>query len=319
MREEDLLRFAWIADPQISPDGSRIAYVRVAVDAAEDRYTTALWIVPAGGGRERALTFGLFDGQPRWSPDGKRLAFVRSPEAGKPGQLWLMPIAGGGEAVRLTDLPKGAGNAAWSPDGRRIAFTSGTNPALDTPEAEAAKAKNAPGRIVGRPMVQLDNAGALDPEHGDHLWVVDLAVDGLAAAGPPRQLTTGPWSESEPAWLPDGTRVLFMSDRRREPWFGPEDGDVWSVDAARSEPTADDVALVADLSGAIQRFAVGSDGRILALGVRIQDPPRSYDQPDLFLCAPPFPARTPTVLTEGYDFEAGQSSIASDVHPPRGG
>lgn len=319
MREEDLLRFAWIADPQISPDGSRIAYVRVAVDAAEDRYTTALWIVPAGGGAARALTFGLFDGQPRWSPDGKRLAFVRSPEAGKPGQLWLMPMAGGGEAVRLTELPKGAGNAAWSPDGRRIAFTSGTNPALDTPEAEAAKAKNAPGRIVGRPMVQLDNAGALDPEHADHLWVVDLAVDGLSAAGPPRPLTTGPWSETEPAWTPDGGRVLFLSDRRREPWFGPEDGDVWSVDAARSEPTADDVTLVADLTGALQRFAVGPDGRILAVGVRTVDPPRSYDQPDLFLFAPPFPSRLPAVLTEGYDFEAGQSSIASDLHPPRGG
>jgi dipeptidyl aminopeptidase/acylaminoacyl peptidase len=319
MREEDLLRLAWIADPQISPDGRRIAYVHVAVDPAEDRYTMALRIVPAAGGAPRALTFGLADQCPRWSPDGTRLAFLRSPEPGKPPQLWLLPLEGGGEAVRLSDLAKGAGSPAWSPDGRRIAFTSGTNPAIDTPEAEANKPKNPPGRIVGRPMVQLDNAGPLDPDHNDHVWVVDLAADGRTAAGAPRALTHGAWSEHEPAFTPDGTRVLFLSDRRREPWFGPEDGDVWSVDAARTEPTADDVALVADLDGPIQRFVVGPDGRLLAAGTRVEDPPRSYDQPDLVLFAPPFPARRGTVVTERYEFEAGQSSIASDLHPPRGG
>jgi dipeptidyl aminopeptidase/acylaminoacyl peptidase len=319
VREEDLLRFVWIADPQISPDGSRIAYVRVAVDAKEDRYTTALGIVPAHGGAPRPLTFGLADAQPRWSPDGTRLAFVRSPEPGKPGQLWVIPIAGGGEAIRLTDLPKGAGSAAWSPDGRRIAFTSGTNPALDTPEAEKNKPKNPPGRIVGRPMVQLDNTGVLDPEHGDHVWIVDLGVDGLTAAAPPRQLTTGPWSESEPAWTSDGKRVLFLSDRRLEPWFGAEDGDVWSVDPDLAAPTSSDLALVADLAGPIQRFVVGTDGCLLATGILVQEPPRSYDQPDLFVFEPPFPARTARVLTGPYDFEAGQSSISSDMHPPRGG
>jgi dipeptidyl aminopeptidase/acylaminoacyl peptidase len=318
MREEDLLRLAWIADPQISPDGSRIACVRVAVDAAEDRYTTALWLVPATGGTPRPLTFGLADMHPRWSPDGTRLLFLRSPEPGKPAQLWVMPMAGGGEAIRLTELPRGAGGPAWSPDGRRIAFTSATNPALDTPEAEARKPKNPPGRIVGRPMVQLDNAGMLDPEHNEHIWVVDLAADGTSAAGPPRQLTTGSWSEHDPEWTPDGARVLFLSDRRHEPWFGVEDADVWSVDPGLAAPT-DQVTLVADLAGVIQRFVPGADGRLLATGVLMQDPPRSYDQPDLFVFEPPYPARRARVLTGPYDFEAGQSSISSDLHPPRGG
>jgi dipeptidyl aminopeptidase/acylaminoacyl peptidase len=320
VREDDLLRLAWIADPQISPDGRRVAYVRVAVDAAEDRYTTALGIVPADGSQPaRALTFGLFDSQPRWSPDGSRLAFIRGTEAGKPGQLWVIPIAGGGEGGRLTDLPKGAGNPAWSPDGRRIAFTSATNPALDGPEAEKAKPKNPPGRIVARPMVQLDNAGALDAQHSDHLWIVELGVDGLSAAGAPRALTNGPWSETEPAFAPDGRRLYFLSDRRHEPWFGIEDQDLWSVDPERAEPTSSDVTLVADAPGAIQRFAVDADGRILAAGNPGTEPPRSYDQPVLFLFAPPWPARAPRVLPADYDFEVGASSIASDVHPPRGG
>lgn len=319
MREVDLLRLAWIADPQISPDGTRIAYVRVAVDAAADRYTSSLWIVPAAGGPARPLTFGQGDAGPRWSPDGTRLAFTRSPEPGKPAQLHVLPMGGGGEATRLTELAKGAGSAAWSPDGTRLAFTSATNPALDTPDAEEKKPKNAPGRIVGRPMVKLDDAGDLDPAREDHVWIVDLAADGTSPAGPPRQLTTGRFGESAPAWTPDGRRVLFLSDRRLEPWFGVEDGDVWAVDPTLAEPTESAVERVADAPGPLGRFAVGADGRLLAVGAVLADPPRSYDQPDLFLFEPPFPAGAPRVPTAGYEFEVGASSIASDVHPPRGG
>lgn len=318
MREEDLLRLVWITDPQIAPAGDRIAFVRVIVDEANDRYATSLWIADAALGRPRPLTFGPGDAQPRWSPDGTRLTFVRSPEPGKPAQLWVMPMRGGGEAVRLTDLPKGAGSPAWSPDGMQIAFTSGTNPELDTPDAEAKKPKNAPGRIVARPMVKLDNVGALDPEHQDHLWVVALAADGTAA-GAPRMLTCGRFNEDAPAWSPDGGRVCFVSDRRLAPWYGLDHADVWSVAADRTVPTESEVALVADVEGTIGRFMVGADGRVLAVGMLAQDPPRSYDQPDVFVFAPPFPQRTPRVLTEAYEFEAGDSSISSDQHPPRAG
>jgi len=58
MRSTDLLHLTWIADPQISPDGSRIAYTRVTVDEPNDTYKTSLWVVPATGGTPRALTFG---------------------------------------------------------------------------------------------------------------------------------------------------------------------------------------------------------------------------------------------------------------------
>ena len=85
MLETDLLRLTWLADPQISPDGRRIAFVRVTVDTTADGYLTNLWIADTAGGTPRALTFGGRDGQPRWSPDGTSLAFVRSPGEGRKG------------------------------------------------------------------------------------------------------------------------------------------------------------------------------------------------------------------------------------------
>src|SRR5437763_842558 len=56
--DTDLYRFKWIADPQISPDGSQIAYVLVTVADKHDNYNTALWIVPSSGGSPRQLRAG---------------------------------------------------------------------------------------------------------------------------------------------------------------------------------------------------------------------------------------------------------------------
>src|SRR4029077_20499178 len=115
----DLLKFTWIADPQISPDGSTVAFVRVTGNEKENRYESSLFVVPASGAESpRRLTSSIRDTSPRWAPDGKRIAFVRaaasqssgSENAGKtqPPQVFLLAMDGG-EARQLTDLANGAG------------------------------------------------------------------------------------------------------------------------------------------------------------------------------------------------------------------
>ena len=54
--EKDLSNFAWIADPQVSPDGSRVAFVRVTVNAKKDGYDTAIWTVTTAGAESRQMT-----------------------------------------------------------------------------------------------------------------------------------------------------------------------------------------------------------------------------------------------------------------------
>src|SRR5215831_11706282 len=79
--DTDLFKFTWIADPQISPDGSTVAFVRVSVNEKENRYETSLYVVPADGrDAPRRLTSGIRDASPRWAPDGKSIAFVRAAE-----------------------------------------------------------------------------------------------------------------------------------------------------------------------------------------------------------------------------------------------
>src|SRR6266576_827009 len=137
--ETDLFKFVWAADPQISPSGSQVAFVRVNVNEDKDRYETQIFVVPADGSAPpRPLTAGRNDRSPRWSPDGRQVAFVRTPEPvdgkSKPSQIYLISMDGG-EARALTDAPKGASSPVWSPDGRTIAFQS----VPDTAKTDSSK------------------------------------------------------------------------------------------------------------------------------------------------------------------------------------
>ena len=138
--EKDLFNFVWIGDPQVSPDGSRIAFVRVTVNDKKDGYNTAIWTVTTANGETRQLTNGPRDSTPRWSPDGKYLAFVRAPEVSgrvEPPQLFMLAMSGG-EAFQFTTLPRGAGAPQWSPDGKMILFYNSAT----TEELAKAAAKN---------------------------------------------------------------------------------------------------------------------------------------------------------------------------------
>ncbi len=143
--EKDLFQFNWIGNPQLSPDGTQVAFVRITVDEKREGYETSLWSVPANGGDLRRLSADKHDTSPQWSPDGKFLAFVRTAEkVGKPQppQIFVLPM-NGGEAWQLTRLPKGASDPTWSPDGKTLAFYSSTN-AEDLTKAacEESKAKD---------------------------------------------------------------------------------------------------------------------------------------------------------------------------------
>ncbi len=117
--EKDLFNFVWVGDAQVSPDGSRVAFVRVTVNEKKEGYNTSIWTVSiAGNEGPHRLTSGERDSSPRWSPDGKYLVFTRVTEKdGKPEspQLFMLSMAGG-DAFSFTTLPKGAAIR----DGRRM-------------------------------------------------------------------------------------------------------------------------------------------------------------------------------------------------------
>jgi dipeptidyl aminopeptidase/acylaminoacyl peptidase len=321
--EKDLFKFVWIADPQISPDGSQIAFVRVSVDEKADQYDTAIWIVRTEGSESpRRLTGGTRDTAPRWSSDSRQLAFVRSIEKdgrAQPPQIYVMTM-GGGEARAVTDIARGAGNPVWSPDGRSIAFTSQARP----DEASPGDTAREPGKTEDKPRVSdvrviteavyrangIAGSGYVERDRPSNVWVVAV-VPGATEPARPTRVTSGNFSAANHRWSVDGSQIYFVADRRREPYYEPNDSDLYAVSRNGGEPTQ-----IASIDGTIGAYTPSPDGkRIAFVGVPVAKPYRSYDQPDLFVAD--IGGSAARNLTASYDFDVN-GSIGGDQRAPRG-
>ncbi len=240
---DDLYAIQHVEDPQLSPDGTLVAFVRMEMDRESFEYRRSVWLTPVEGGEPRRLTNGPSDTTPRWSPDGASIVFMRGPASGvKPKtreerergvgspQLWRLPMRGG-EPEQLTRLRHGAGLAVWSPDGATIAFAAPTGEADDHEVDDAAlDGRTLPRvRTVTRLWHKLDGAG-FTYELRSHLFTIP------AAGGEPRQITDGEWDDGEPCWSPDGRRLAFTSDRTDERWSWPA-SQVWTVDLINGTQT----------------------------------------------------------------------------------
>ena len=324
--ETDLFKFTWIADPQISPDGSTVAFVRVVVNEKEDTYETSIFAVSTSGtDAPRWLTSGTRDTSPRWAPDGKRLAFVRVVEKdGKtqPGQIYLLHMDGG-EARPTTDVPRGAGAPQWSPDGKTIAFVSSTSAADDhptpsegsaEPDKTAAKpdAHNSDVKVITRAVYRANgNPGWLDADRHAHIWTVAVS-DNPTDKPAPRQITTGEFDERGVEWSPDGSTIYFTSTRVAEPYYVEEGAELFSVPAAGGA-----IVKIAAIDGTIGNVSVSPDGKRLAfVGTLRGNPIRSYSQPDLWVTDATANS-TPRNLTTTYDFDIS-GAIGGDQSAPRG-
>jgi dipeptidyl aminopeptidase/acylaminoacyl peptidase len=156
-----------------------------------------------------------------WSPDGRWLAFVSdresestskdSKEQKKSGkgkaQIWLIPTDGG-EARQLTFMEHGAASPVWSPDSKYVLFSAAVGPT----DEETEEGKPLPkARVIDRLWYRLDGVGFIY-ERRSHLFLT--SVEG----GEPQQLTEGDWDDSDAAWSPDGTQIVFSSNRAEDRW-----------------------------------------------------------------------------------------------------
>ncbi len=85
------------ADPQWSPDSTRIAFVSDRTGKEyDDSHNKDVWVIPAEGGALTKISDHEFeDTQPRWSPDGRQIAFTGQTKRRQFPMLYLVPAAGG--------------------------------------------------------------------------------------------------------------------------------------------------------------------------------------------------------------------------------
>ena len=246
------LDWEWVANPQISPDGSQIIYTRSWVDKINDRRASEVYIMNADGSRKRRLTDGS---SPKWSPSGDRILFTRQADP-EGTQIFVRWMDAEGAETQVTHLENSPGNIEWSPDGNQIAFSMSVDSDHPWPislpgRPDGAKWTEAP-KVVDRLVYRRDRRGYID-EGYTHLFVVP------ADGGTARQLTDGDWNHNGVAWTPDGGEILFTSLRVENAEHEWRQSDIYSVSVGSGA-----ITRLTDRSGPDGSPVPSPDGRLIA-------------------------------------------------------
>ncbi|MBA3824152.1 MAG: S9 family peptidase [Ktedonobacterales bacterium] len=238
---EDISRFAAPTSFALSPDGARVVYALLTVDAESDKRRSTLWLLDLRqpDSPPRRLTNGAQrDHSPQWSPDGAWIAFVS--DRAETAQLWVLPTAGG-EPSQLTHMRYGANSPRWSPDGQSLLFLAEVrgdeDPFWPTPDdavARERRERHEANRLRHITRLQFRWDGDDISEGRQHIWrmAFDAAALGQGTSAPtPERVTSGDYDHLDPAWSPDGQQIAFVSDRAEDRDANRTD-DVWVQDLA---------------------------------------------------------------------------------------
>jgi Tol biopolymer transport system component len=215
---------------------------RLVFSGSEERFGVGrLYSAALGGAPHPVLGSRVLPGwtltSPSVSPDGQRIAF----SAARDAEAYVFAVNTDGTALRQLTNGADEGGPVWSPDGARIAYVSwpaGSDADIWVMNADGSGAINLTGGMGFTDQHSADwSADLVDGSRiafvdGDFFGgrIVTMRPDGSDV----RQVTAGaPWTDSEPAWSPDGATLVFI---REGP--GTAGADLWLVDASGANPRA---------------------------------------------------------------------------------
>jgi Tol biopolymer transport system component len=204
--------------PRIAPGGKKMVFIS-AYEGREHVYT-----IDGDGSNLKRLTGGArYEGPAAWSPDGTKLVYTR--EYSISNDIYVMD-GDGNDQKNLTEMLQRRGPSSyklsefpWSPDGQNIVFSSNRDGRLNMYVLDKD------GRNLRQITKDADrqNYGAVWAPNGNTIAYVstgdlpsqtDIYTLDLDSAGlTPINITNNPHHNSNPVWSPDGTQILFVSNR----------------------------------------------------------------------------------------------------------
>ena len=86
----DVFELQYARDPQVSPSGDKILYVRTEMDIMKDGKSSSIWIMNIDGSNHKKLTSSLNNEfSPRWSPDGNMISYISNSEDGNGSEIFI--------------------------------------------------------------------------------------------------------------------------------------------------------------------------------------------------------------------------------------
>lgn len=220
----DIFDIEFVSDPQISPDGEKILYVRNFKDIMTDRNLSNLWIVNFDGTENRPVTTGnQNDFYPRWSHDGKKIIYKSNKDGS--AQLYLRWMDTGAE-TKLTNVQYPPGEISWSSDDHQLAFNmfvskQGSSVIKLPPKPKNAK-WNDPPVYIDKLTFRTNQQGYLQDGY-QQLFI--LSADG----GTPRQITSGDHNHGAPVWSKGNDRLYFSANLHKESEYNTRNTEIYRI------------------------------------------------------------------------------------------
>ncbi len=227
----DIFDMEYVSDPQISPNGEKIIYVRNFKDIMTDKNLSNLWIVNADGTHNRPLTSGNHnDAAARWSPDGKKIVFRSNMQDDKM-KLFLMWLDSR-EAFPLTNTSENPGTVSWSRNGKQLAFSMfvprKSASIIELPAKPEGAQWNDPPKYIDKLNYRGDGEGYYKSGN-DQIFI--LSTDG----GTPRQLTFSEFDHETPEWSEDGSTLYFSANLHENAELEPNNSEIYQLQISSGE------------------------------------------------------------------------------------
>lgn len=255
---EDIFALEYAANPQVSPDGRTVVYVRQSNDIMTDDTRGSLWLIDVKTGQQWPLFDDQFQySQPRWSADGSQLAFVSDRSGSRQIHLhWLQQ----NRTAQLSQLSGSPANLTWSPDGRQLAFSMNVaaGPAkvsslVKMPKKPAKANWSEAAVVIDRADYQADGQGFLSSSYRQ-LFILP------ATGGKERQLTFAERNHgADLLFSPDGQSLIFSANLAADFEYQPRDKDLYQLKLS-------DLSLqqLTQLAGLEEKASFSPDGQKLA-------------------------------------------------------
>ncbi|MEL7025328.1 MAG: S9 family peptidase [Pseudomonadota bacterium] len=285
-------------DPNISPDGKTIVYVRRSMDKLSDRIRGDLWTLDVESGAHRPLIVGGSSAvRPRWSPKGDRLLYTTYSGGAPELRVLYMDT---GDSVSLSQFSASPNAAVWSPDGSTIAFSmfvEGETPSFaKAPKAPKGSEWSAPVRVFDDITFRFDGQGYLS-EGTTHVFTIP------ADGGTPRQVTSGDVDYRQPEWLGNGS-ILVVGNPNDDRDLDRIESDIFAIDLQTLE-----MSRLTERDGPDSNPKVSPDDeRVAYLG--FDDKVLSYQQTGLYVMAAD--GSDPQRIAAGFDRTIGDIAWSRD-------